>query len=128
MNSTTYSSEQIIDLLFTAGTVYIAEHTGVPGATGANEVTSGVDSNYARQAATMVKSLDGTIYRARNNADISFPAAAGGSSYTVTHVSIWDAVTAGNCLAHMPVTGSPIPVVAGGINTIATNDIVVRGE
>lgn len=128
MTTPTYISEQIIDDYFTAGPVYISEHTGAPGATGINEVTTGLDANYARQASTLVKSLDGTIYRARNNADVSFPAAAGGSSYTVTHLCVWDAITAGNLLATMAVAGSGLPVVAGTINTFATNDIVIRGE
>lgn len=128
MTTPTYISEQIIDTFFTAGTVYVSEHIGAPGATGANEVAGGNDANYVRQAATLAKSLDGTIYRARNNADVSFPAAAGGASYTVTHLGIWDASTAGNLLAVLTIPGSGLPVVAGTINTFATNDIVIRGE
>lgn len=128
MTTPTYISEQIIDDYFATGTRYISEHIGAPGAAGANEVDSGDDANYARQPATLVKSLDGTIYRARNNADVSFPAAAGGASYTVTHLGVWDAATAGNLLATMAVAGSGLPVVAGTINTFAINDIVIRGE
>lgn len=126
--TTTYTSEQIIDLLFTNSTKYVSEHTGNPGAAGANEVTTGIDANYARKAVTLVKSLDGSIYRARNSADIVFAAAAAGASYTVTHLSIWSAATGGNCLAVLPVLGSGLPVVAGTINTFAINDIVIRGE
>jgi hypothetical protein len=125
--NTTYLSDQIITDYFT-GTVYISEHISNPGFTGANEVTVGIDSNYARQSANMVKTLDGNIYRARNDADVIFPAAGGGASYNVTYIGIWDAVTGGNCLAVTPVSGGSIPVVAGTINTFALNDIVVRGE
>ena len=125
--TTTYLSDQIVTTYFD-GTKYISEHTGNPGATGANEVTTGVDSAYVRRAATMVKSLDGNFYRARNSADVVFPAAGSGASYTVTHIAVWDALTGGNCLAVAPVTGGAIPVVAGTINTFAANDIVVRGE
>lgn len=126
--TTTYTSEQIIDLLFTDSTKYLSAHTGNPGATGANEVTSGVDANYARQAVTFVKSLDGTVYRARNNASVVFPAAAAGSSYTVTYLCVWSASTGGNCLAVLPLIGSGLPVVAGTINTFATGDVTIRGE
>ncbi|CAN7523917.1 hypothetical protein LJR071_003560 [Pseudomonas sp. LjRoot71] len=125
--TTTYLSDQIITT-YLAGTKYISEHTSNPGATGANEVTPGVDSAYARQAVNMAKTLDGNFYRARNSADVSFPAAGAGASYSVTHIAVWDAVTGGNCLAVAPVTGGAIPVVAGTINTFAANDIVVRGE
>ncbi|MCZ4321461.1 hypothetical protein [Pseudomonas anguilliseptica] len=125
--TTTYLSDQIITSLF-GGTKYISEHTANPGATGANEVTTGVDSAYVRRAAALSKSLDGNFYRARNSADISFPAAGAGASYSVTHIGVWDALTGGNCLAVAPVTGGAIPVVAGTINTFAANDIVVRGE
>jgi hypothetical protein len=126
--TTTFTSEQIIDLLFVDSGKYISLHIGAPGATGANEVTTGNDANYARVASTLVKSLDGTIYRARNGADVVFSAAAGGTSHTVTYICIWDALTAGNCLAVLPVNGSGLPVVAGTVITFAINDIVVRGE
>lgn len=125
--TTTYLSEQIIDDYF-VGTKYISEHTGNPGTTGANEVTTGVDSAYVRRAANMVKSLGGNFYRARNSADVVFPAAGAGASYSVTHIAVWDALSGGNCLTVAPVTGGSIPVVAGTINTFAANDIVVRGE
>lgn len=126
--TTTYASEQIIDLLFTGGGKYVSLHDGSPGAAGANEITVGDDANYARKAVTLVKSLDGAIYRGRNNADVVFNAAAAGASYTVTHICIWDALTAGNCLAVLQVNGSGLPVVVGTVITFAINDIVVRGE
>lgn len=128
MTTPTYISEQIIDTFFTAGTRYVSEHTANPGATGINEVTSGVDANYARRPVTLVKSAVGTVFQARNNADIVFPAAAAGSSYTVTYLGIWDALTAGNLLAVLAVPGSGLPVVAATVNTFAINDIVVIGD
>jgi len=125
--TTTYLSDQIVTTYF-VGTKYISEHTANPGTTGASEVTTGVDSAYVRRAATMVKTLDGNFYRARNSADVVFPAAGAGANYSVTHIAVWDALTGGNCLAVAPVTGGAIPVIAGTINTFAANDIVVRGE
>lgn len=127
MSTPTYTSEQIIDLLFTNSTKYVSEHTGDPGATGANEVASGVDANYVRKSTTLVKSLSGTIYRARNSADVVFSAAGAGASYSVTHLGIWDAASGGNFLAALALPVA-LPVVAGTINTFALNDIVIRGD
>ncbi|WP_431484206.1 phage tail fiber protein [Pseudomonas solani] len=127
MSTPTYTSEQIIDLLFTNSTKYVSEHTGDPGAVGANEVAGGADANYARKASTLVKNLSGTIYSARNSADVVFNAAAAGASYSVTHLGIWDAASGGNFLASLALPVS-IPVVVGTINTFALNDIVIRGD
>jgi len=126
--TTTYTSEQIIDLLFTNSGKYVSEHTGNPGATGANELTTGVDANYARKPVTLVKSASGTVYQAKNSADVVFNAAAAGANYTVTHLAIWSAATGGNCLAVLPIQGSGLPVVAGTINTFAAGDITVLGD
>lgn len=74
---------------FTVTTAYVSLHTADPGETGASEVTGG---SYARQAGTFgVASARGTDNT--GNIDfVSMPAA------TVTHVGIWDAVSAGNFL------------------------------
>lgn len=125
--TTTYTSEQIIDLLFTNSGKFVSLHTGNPGATGANELTTGVDANYVRKAVTLVKSATGSVYQAKNNAAVAFAAAAVGASYTVTHVCIWSASTAGNCLAVLPLA-VPLPTVAGTINTFATGDLTVVGD
>lgn len=128
MTTSTYISEQIIDTFFTDSGKYVSEHTANPGATGINEVTTGIDANYVRKAVTFVKSASGTVFRARNNADIVFPAAGAGASYTVTFLCIWSALTGGNLLAVLAIPGSGLPVVAGTINTFAINDIVVLGD
>lgn len=127
MAASAYLSDAIITTYF-AGTKYVSEHTGPPGATGANEVTTGADANYARQSATLVKSSIGSLFKASNSADVVFPAAAAGSSYTVTHLGIWDAATAGNLLATLEVSGVGISVTDGKINTFAIGEIVVTGE
>lgn len=125
--TTTYTSEQIIDLLFTNSGKFVSLHTANPGATGANELTTGVDANYARKAVTLVKSANGTVYQAKNNASIAFSAAAAGANYSVTHACIWSAATAGNCLAVLPLAVA-LPTVAGTINTFATGDLTVLGD
>lgn len=126
LNVTTHTSDQIITTLFT-GELFIAEHAGDPGKTGANEVTAGQDANYVRRAATFVKAANGLIFESKNNADISFPAASAGANYSVTHVSIWTAISGGNCRAVLQLA-TPIPVIAGTINTYPLNDIVIKGE
>lgn len=127
MAASAYLSDELITAYF-VGTKYISEHTGPPGTAGANEVTAGVDANYARQPATMAKSLEGALTKATNSADVSFPAAAAGSSYSVTHLGVWDAASGGNFLAAIPLDGAALPVVAGTINTFGTDNIVVLGD
>lgn len=103
MSASNYLENKILDHIFGGGdyarpaTVYVALHTADPTETGATgEVTGG---DYARVAVT-------------NNAT-NFPAAASGAKAndtviqfpdptanwgTVSHFSIWDAASAGNCL------------------------------
>jgi hypothetical protein len=129
MTTTTYLSDQIIETYFATPTgLYIALHTGDPGTAGtANELVIGTDANYVRKAVDFVKSADGLIYVAKNNADVVFNAAASGASYTVTHITVKSASTGGNTLAVLALV-SPLPTVAGTVNSFATNDIVIRGE
>lgn len=126
-NVTTYASEQIINTLY-SGALFVSQHTGDPGRTGVAEVTTAQDANYVRRAATFVKSANGLLFQSKNQADVSFPAASAGANYSVTHLAVWSALTNGNCLAIIPLTGGALPVVAGTINTYAANDIVIKGE
>lgn len=52
------------------------------------EVGGGDDSNYERQEVTF-EIFGGTPGRARNEDLVAFPAAASGSSYTVTHWAVY---------------------------------------
>lgn len=73
------------------GALYAALHTADPGETGVTGELSG--DGYTREAVTMTTSGD-TV---SNSGDIVWgPVTA--NKGTVTHVSVWDAVTAGNCL------------------------------
>lgn len=128
MNMTSFLSEALIDSYFTAGTKYISLHTGDPGAAGtANEVTTGMDANYARKAATFVKSANGLLFQAKNNADVVFNAAAAGASHTITYLSVFSAASGGNCLARLQLS-SPLPVSGSTVVSFALNDIVIKGE
>jgi len=89
---------------FTApSTVYVGLHTGSPGDAddGANEVTTS-GSAYARQAATFAAASSGS---ASTSATITFPAATSNWG-TISHISIYDAASAGNLLFHGAVTTS----------------------
>lgn len=80
---------------FTVATPYLALHTADPteaGTTG--EVSTGGGSLYARQAASFGVSAAGVVL---NDADIVFAEAATNWG-TITHVSLWDASSGGNCL------------------------------
>lgn len=102
-----YVEAAIINALLRATTfpaapanVYVALHTADPGDTGAaSELTIG-SLAYARVAVSTTGgwAAPDTASSTSNVADITFPAAAGGDWGTVTHFSIWDAATAGNCL------------------------------
>lgn len=97
--------------------VYLSLHTGDPGATGANEVsTSG--TAYAREtlAAATFGTIAGTAGTDRHvpyDALIEFAEATGSGFGTVTHFGIWDAASAGNFLAGGAVDSSQ--AVAAGV-------------
>lgn len=95
---TDHSENLMLDWLMTAGAAtrptswYVALHTADPGETGATGELSG--NGYARQSAafTVVGST------ADNDADIVFGPNTTTPWGTVSHASIWDAVSGGNCL------------------------------
>lgn len=110
-------------------TWFVALHTGDPGETGAaNEVTT-IGTGYARVAVTFGASAGGIV--ANTALVLLGPAAIAWG--TITHVSIWDAVTAGNCLDKGPLSTAMrafTAVVAGNVFTspahgLAVNDRVV---
>lgn len=81
LRNTTYTSP---------ATLYLALHTGDPGETGAtDEVSTG---SYARQTIAFSAPTDGA---GTNSGTVTF---SGMPAVTVTHLSLWDAVSGGNCL------------------------------
>jgi hypothetical protein len=97
-----YAEKLLLDFLMTTGTAtrptdwYVALYTAAPNDAGGGTEVSGF--GYARQSATFdaASSPAGTT---SNNNDVVFTA-AGGSWGTITHIGIFDAVTAGNLLWH----------------------------
>ena len=131
--ASTHLSEQLIKYFFTADALAarptgwsVSLHTGDPGATGANEVVVGQDANYVRQGATLVAEADGTIWIAKNSADVVFSAAAAGADYTASHFGFWD--NNGNWLGGAPFAGGVTKQVsAGTVISFAANDLVAEG-
>lgn len=97
---TNYGENAAADALLGTGTFYVSLHTGDPGETGAsNELAAA--NGYAREGDTFTV----TGSAAANDSELTFgPATA--DQGTVTHFAIWDAVTAGNCIAKSALTAS----------------------
>ncbi len=109
MPATTYAGNKLIDLLvrgvaFQAPErVFLALHTANPGLTGANEITLAAWPGYTRldfaQGAAIATGFAAAAAKATRNAkQLLFPTQNGANSVTITHWSIWDAATGGNCL------------------------------
>lgn len=81
-------------------TVYVALHTADPTEAGnVGEISGG---GYIRKAATFAAAADGAT---SNTNKIEFPVATGNWG-TITHISIWDAESAGNPLFYGALTAS----------------------
>lgn len=119
MGTSNYLRNEILDHVFGGvnysrpGTVYVQLHTGAPGDDGTANVATG--TGIARVAVTNnATNFPAAASGAKaNGIDIVWPV-AGGSWGTVTHFSIFDALTSGNCLG----TGA-----LGASQAITTNDI-----
>jgi len=98
MSMANYLEDEILDHIFgtaysAPATRYIGLHTGDPGETGASDEVSG--NNYIRATENgWTTSSGGAI----SNSGIVTFATPSGSWGTVSHVSIWDAASGGNCL------------------------------
>ena len=102
MGLSTYSKNTILDYTVGAGvfgsppTVYLSAHIGDPGLTGANEINSGVETWYARQAITFQAPNSRAIIQSTGN--ITFPSKSTSGTLTATDWGIWDTSTSGNFL------------------------------
>ena len=117
----TFARNTAMDDMFNSGSgfaiavdPYISLHTADPGLTGANEVAGG---SYARQQAVFPASAGGTL---DNDANIEF---SGMPTADVVAVSVFDAVTAGNCLmTGWLSTVSGLAIVRAG-SDVTNNDV-----
>jgi len=94
-----YAENLVLDWLLTGGSVsrpsawYVALHTGDPGEAGSANELSG--NGYARQAVTFAAAVDGAT---ENEGQLTFGPNTDSNWGTVSHVSVWDDETGGNCL------------------------------
>lgn len=115
MDMTTFLRNEIRKHIFRTGSftkpsaLYLALHTGDPGAAGsANEVSTGGGSSYVRAQLDPLDanwSAEATHGETKNLADITFPV-PGANWGTITYMSIWDAASSGNCLMYGPLDAS----------------------
>lgn len=122
---TDHAENLLLDWLMTAGAAtrptawYVALHTSAP--TDAAPSTGELSGlGYARQAATFTVTGD----TADNDADLTFGPNTTTDWGTVTHASIWDALTTGNCLWHGALTASKA-VAVGDEFKIAAGSLTV---
>lgn len=74
-----------------AGSIYVQLHTGNPGTAGATAVSS----TTTRQTITFTTATTGVL---NSSSSPSWTSWAGTNGEVVSHVSFWDATSAGNCL------------------------------
>lgn len=120
MSISNYLENKILDKVlrntdFTVATPYVSLHTADPGETGTSEVAGG---SYARQSAAFDAAASGAT---SNSGVLNF---TGMPACTVTHVAIWDASSAGNCLWTGAATASKT-YGAGDTAQVAIGDLDV---
>ena len=119
MAASTYGGNLVLDWLLSATAVtrptawYLSLHTADPGLTGASEVVVGTDADYVRKSVTFAAAASRS--KATDSA-ATWTANAGATTYVVTHVGVWDALTAGNFLAYGALTVSETVVASGTFN------------
>lgn len=110
--------------------VYVALHTNDPGDAGGNEVTSDLWPAYARQdaakgggiASGWTAPVDGV---SKNSLQLIFPVFDGTADLTVTHFSLYDAVTGGNMLVRAPLQ-TQRTVQIGDVFVVDTQKLTVQ--
>ena len=143
MAFTPYANELAQNFMLTTASVtrltawYLAWHIGPPGDDGsANEQTVGGDADYARQVITFDAASWSSIlkkaYCLNNNTIDITPATS--TSYTIYGFSIWDSLTAGNCLLSVDSPSaisvsdvSPVSIIAGKIPVSITREFPTVG-
>lgn len=124
---TDYAEKAVLDWVLLGATptrpsaIFLALHTADPTETGATaELGAGI--GYARQSVTFAAGTSGAGTAASSNSQ-TFTASGAGFG-TVTHGSLWDASTSGNCLYKGALAASKT-VAAGDSIVFASGAIVV---
>lgn len=95
---------------------YLSLHTASPGLTGTNELTTGTDADYVRKAITFAAAA--SLAKA-TDAGVTWTADVAATTYIVTHIGIWDALTAGNFLAYGALAVPETVIASGSLNLAA---------
>ena len=130
MSLSNYGENLLINYLLNTSAVtrptawYVQLHMTDPTDTGTAGTQPAIIANdYDRKTLGATGMTTATTGTNSNPAEVSWTANAGAATYTFTHISIWDAVTAGNCLF----TGAmaiPEQVLANGVLTFSIGKIV----
>lgn len=102
-----YAENLVLDWIFTTGsatrptTWYVGLHTADPTEAGSTGELSG--NGYARQSVTFAAASSGAT---SNSGTLTFGPNTSSNWGTVSHISVWDASTAGNCLAYGALSSS----------------------
>lgn len=127
MSKSNYAEIAVLDWLLGGATPtrpsarYLALHTDDPGEDGATGELSG--GGYARQAVT----FDAAASGATSNTSTHTFTASGGDWGTVTHFSIRDAETGGNCL-YVGALSTSRTIGDGESGTVAAGDIDITED
>lgn len=136
MSKSNYLEQKVIEHVsgiasYTSPTnFYVALFTTDPTDAGSgSEVAALDDANYARVVMTGSPEWqhNGDNSAIENINAVTFPAAAVGSNYNVTHFAIFDALTAGNMLWHAPLYVTKNVTDGVQIN-FAAGDIVISED
>lgn len=126
---TNYAEELLLTWMLTASSAtrptawYVSLHLSDPGETGAaGEVTTGEDADYVRKSITFADPVSASGQVVSTGA-VTWTVNGASAGYTVSHLMISDALTAGNPLVKgaLPV---PVALVAGQVLTFSIGDII----
>lgn len=121
MSVSNYLETKLVDLVFNGSayagqaTVYVKLHLGDPGEDG----TGNPAAHTTRAAATFAAASGNTV---TSDADVTWASMA--AAETITHISLWDASTNGNCLWAGALTASKT-VAIGDTLQILTGSLTV---
>jgi len=118
-----YAENAVLDWLLDTGnaTIYVALHTEDPTEAGdTGEVNTGDDTSYARKVVTMGTAADG---QSASTTAVSWTAGTVATPFTVTHASLWDDVSGGNCLLKGALTAAR-NITTGYVLTFDIGEIV----
>lgn len=132
MSLSNYSENLALNFLFNTSAVtrptawYVQLHMTDPtdsGTAGTQPtITAGDYDRKTLGASGLTTSTAGTC---NNPAAVSWTADAAAATYVFTHISVWDAVTGGNCLG-AGALAAPETVVASGVLTMPIGKIIAN--